>query len=136
MKKTYLVLAFLITSFLLAGDAYGEDEVYYCAEIDANGFEFDETLKKYKRSGFVAEKFEIKLDRVSKTIELVSEDGSRTKYLCKKPFMEETISCTKNFYHFNFNHDEGKFVSFRGYGYVGRFLNDSLHISYGKCDKF
>ena len=45
--KTYLALALLIT--VLAGNAYGEDEVYYCAETDSNGFSFDEKLKKYKR---------------------------------------------------------------------------------------
>ena len=38
MKKTYLALALLITSFLVAGNAYGEDEVYYCADIVGAGF--------------------------------------------------------------------------------------------------
>ena len=33
MKKTYLALA-LITGLLVAGNAYGEDEVYYCAMTD------------------------------------------------------------------------------------------------------
>ena len=42
--KTYLAIAFLITGFLV-GDAYGEDGVYYCAEIDKNGFKFDENLQ-------------------------------------------------------------------------------------------
>ena len=37
MNKTYIALAFLITGFLLAGNAYGEDEVYYCADIAKNG---------------------------------------------------------------------------------------------------
>ena len=36
----YLAIAFLITGFLV-GDAYGEDEIYYCADTDSNGFEFD-----------------------------------------------------------------------------------------------
>ena len=39
MKKTYLALAFLITGFLLAGDAYGEEnEIFYCADIVGAGF--------------------------------------------------------------------------------------------------
>ena len=42
MVKKFLALTLLITGFLLAGDAYGEDEVYYCAAIDNNGFQFDE----------------------------------------------------------------------------------------------
>ena len=65
MKKTYLALAFLITGFLLAGDAYGEDEVYYCAEIDANGFDYDKERGSYKPSRFNNEKFKMKLDRTS-----------------------------------------------------------------------
>ena len=44
MKKTYLALALLITGFLLAGDAYGEDEVYYCAEIGHTGHFYDKEL--------------------------------------------------------------------------------------------
>ena len=36
MTKTYLAIAFLITGFLV-GDAYGEEEVYYCAVTDALG---------------------------------------------------------------------------------------------------
>ena len=44
MKKTYLALALLITGFLLAGNAYGEDEVYYCAMTDSNGFGYDKSV--------------------------------------------------------------------------------------------
>ena len=63
MKKTYLVLAFLITSFLLAGDAYGEDQVYYCVEIDRNGFSYDKKNETYLRRGFKESKFKVKLYR-------------------------------------------------------------------------
>ena len=57
MKKTYLVLAFLITGFLLVGDAYGEDEVYYCVEIDRNGFSYDKKNETYLRRSFKESKF-------------------------------------------------------------------------------
>ena len=66
MTKTYLALALLIT--VLAGNAYGKDEVYYCAEIDNNGFKFDEKLKEYRRAEFITNKFKMKLDRTAKTI--------------------------------------------------------------------
>lgn len=36
----YLAIAFLITGFLV-GDAYGEEEVYYCAETASVGFNYD-----------------------------------------------------------------------------------------------
>ena len=43
MKKTYLVLAFLITSFLLAGDSYGEEEdfkgIWACMTTNAFGYQ-------------------------------------------------------------------------------------------------
>ena len=53
--KTYLALALLVT--FLAGNAYGEDEVYYCAEIGNNGFMFDNNLEKYKPQLFTEYKF-------------------------------------------------------------------------------
>ena len=43
MKKTYLALA-SITGLLVAGNAYGEDEVYYCAMTDSNGFGYDKSV--------------------------------------------------------------------------------------------
>ena len=43
----YLAIAFLITAFLL-GDAYGDEEVYYCADIDSNGFKYDKKLNKLR----------------------------------------------------------------------------------------
>jgi len=43
MKKSYLALAFLITGFLLVGDAYGEDEVFKgiwaCMTTNAIGYQ-------------------------------------------------------------------------------------------------
>ena len=57
MKKTCIALAFLITGFLVAGDVYGEDEVYYCAEIDSNGFVHDKEGGSYKRAWFASKRF-------------------------------------------------------------------------------
>ena len=67
--KTYLALALLIT--VLAGNAYGDDEVYYCAETDGNGFYFNEKLKKYARTGFTTDKFKIKFDRTAKVEDII-----------------------------------------------------------------
>ena len=65
----YLSIAILLTVFL-AGNAYGDDQVYYCAETDGNGFYFDKKLKKYAGTGFNTEKFKIKFDRTAKTVEI------------------------------------------------------------------
>jgi hypothetical protein len=72
MKKTYLALA-LITGLLVVGNAYGEDEVYYCAEIDSNGFVYDKALASYKRAWFKPRKFKIKLDRTANSIVMVRD---------------------------------------------------------------
>ena len=136
--KTYLALALLIT--VLAGNAYGEDEVYYCAETDSNGFDFDETSKKYKRGRFNVNKFKIKFDRTAKTLEIKGNplDPINNTYSCKVPWPTITpaeLSCTYNFYHFSFNSKNGRFVLGLLAGYVNG-DNDSINVSYGKCDKF
>ena len=138
MTRTYLCISILITGFLMAGNAYGEDEVYYCAETDKNGFQFDEKLKKYVRSGFHSEKFKMQIDISSNTLVLVHENRDREEYICSFPYSKkhDLMSCTSNAYHFHYNFKKGRFAYFKGYGYVGNFDNDSLTVSYGTCDKF
>ena len=82
MKKTFLTLALLITGFLLAGAAYGEDEVYYCAEIGSNGFDFDKKSESYKRTWFHVRKFKMNLNKASNIIELAPDVGGRKKLTC------------------------------------------------------
>ena len=137
--KTYLALALLIT--VLAGNAYGDGEIYYCAETEDNGFGFDENLKKYKRSGFQTSKFKIKFDRTAKTLEIKGHqmDAVNRTYPCTAPYAiidePELLTCTSGLYHFNFNSDNGRFVSAEIFGYVAG-DTDSISVSYGKCDKF
>ena len=134
----YLSIAILLTSFL-AGNAYGEGEVYYCAETDNNGFGFDENLKKYKRSGFQTSKFKIKFDRIAKTVEIKGHwvNPANGTYPCKVPWSAspEQLSCVQHFYHFSFNSNNGRFVFAMLFGYFGGDL-DTISVSYGKCDKF
>ena len=138
----YLSIAILLTSFL-AGNAYGEGEVYYCAETASNGFYFDETLKKYattkfSTNKFSTNKFKIKFDSTAKTVEIkghpmgLTVDGT---YPCTLPFSikPELLSCTYDFYHFNF--DNGRFVLAMINGHVFG-DDDTISVSYGKCDKF
>ena len=49
--KTYLALALLVT--VLTVNAYGDDEIYYCAETERNGFNSDNKFKKYKNAIFI-----------------------------------------------------------------------------------
>ena len=135
MTKTYLAIAFLITGFLV-GDAYGE--VYYCADTDAIGFGYDKNLKKYGRTGFLASKFKMKLDRTARTIELAME-GSAAEgiYECLGSVAQtpELLICFKPFRVFNFNTSNGRYTSSGTFGYVAG-DHDDIIISYGTCDKF
>ena len=136
----YLAIAFLITGFLV-GDAYGEEEVYYCATTGNNGFLFDENLKKYKSSGFSTSKFKLKFDRTATTIEIKGH-RVRTKnstYPCTVPYADtrpELLSCSSDFVHFSFNSNNGRFVFGQIAGYVIGDGGDSFSVSYGTCDKF
>ena len=134
----YLSIAILLTGFL-AGNAYGDDDIYYCAETDANGFKSDNELKKYKPQLFTMKKFKIKFDRTAKTIEIKGHpfDTDNGTYPCTAPFVHlpEKLSCLADFYHFSFNSDNGRFVFAKLFGYVGG-DGDSIAVSYGKCDKF
>ena len=133
MNKTYIALAFLITGFLLAGDAYGEDEVYYCAEIDLNGFQYD-NRGSYRPSPIIPLKFKLKLDRASNRIK-IARPGHTENHHCRAQSAGTIFICSEHFNHFNLNTDNGRFIHTSSFGYV--FMDgDTIAISYGTCDKF
>ena len=145
MKKTYLALALLIAGFLLAGNAYGNDEVYYCADNNSNGFRFDESIDSYVRAGFNGKKFKMKMDLPNKKINIVMEimdnQTMNSSYICTQPYLPglTSLTCFYKFSMFNFNPDTGRYVLAKGFGYVNKFpdgdYNDDVSISIGKCDK-
>ena len=83
--KTYLALALLIT--VLAGNAYGEDEIYYCADNGSAGFNFNKNAGSYQmeRGGIVLSKFKIKLDLANKRIVMATDDRGKVQFTCKNP---------------------------------------------------
>jgi len=100
MTKTYLAIAFLITGFLV-GNAYGggfpemaKGEVYYCAETKSTGFHYDEKKKNYYGSNFEKIRFTIKVDEVSKTIQL-SHDGDRRLFNCSPLIVAPLLFCIR-----------------------------------------
>ena len=136
MTKTYLALALLIT--VLACNAYGEDEVYYCADTDAIGFGYDKNLKKYGRTVFLASKFKMKLDRTAGTIELAMKgNAAEGIYNCLGSVGQtpELMICFKPFRTFNFNTSSGRYTSSGTFGYVAG-NHDDIGVFYGTCDKF
>ncbi len=136
----YAALLFGLTVCLLAGVSRGEDEVYYCAEIDSIGFNYDKNQAKYIRRFYSTRKFKMKLDRDAQRVDLAFNNKKETQYCQYFSFhnSEDTImSCeAKNkLNRIHFNLDNGRFNYYAGGGYVGG-DGDSLAILYGKCDKF
>lgn len=142
MKKTYLVLALLIIGCFSLGDAYGGDEgkVYYCGEIAANGFYFNKESSSYKPASFKPDKFKLKLEKDSSSIELKGHptEPFNGVYTCSAPYTSVApaeLSCVKGPYHFNFNTSNGRFVFAPVAGYVNG-DGDTITVAYGKYDKF
>ena len=90
----------------MAGNAYGEDEVYYCAEIGRNGFNYEEKSNSYEPTLLKKEHFKIKLDKVSNSIEIATEDEQRDTFSCTSPHglaNSSIFSCVKGMKNFNFS---------------------------------
>lgn len=128
----------------MAGDAYGEDEVYYCAEIDSNGFSYDKKSESYERTAAKPIRFKMKFDRASNSMELVIDnlppeapiELRRPKYSCGYlGGSPEIVTCMVGLSHFDFNTKNGRFVHFQG-GLSILFHGYPIYTSYGKCDKF
>ena len=130
----YLAIAFLITGFLV-GDAYGDEEVYYCAETMTNGFAYNKKIKKYQPARIVTSKFKIKLDKAANRLELAKENNKKDIFNCTTPANPKVVQCHHFFDSFNFNINTGRFVSAYTFGYVYG-DHDQNSVSYGTCDKF
>ena len=143
MIKKFLALALLVTGFLVVGDAYGEDEIYYCADTGSGGFAYDEKRGSYERGFNQEDRFKMKLDRASGTMELAINglppdapiELTRPKYNCRYLHgFPEQLFCQVGFSHFDFNIENGKFV--RSDSTSIKFHRFGIYISYGTCDKF
>ena len=140
----YLAIAFLITGFLM-GNAYGEEEVFYCAETSSIGFKWSVENNRYGPSAFLEEKFKIKLDKASNTVD-IKHKKMEGKYICTQSEYDKDFNmmrCNDNHDQFSFNASNGHFVIARAIGYlptedIVRLFKwrYSLVISYGTCDKF
>ena len=118
-------------------------EVYYCSDVDANGF-FPEN-GKYKAANFTDRKFKMKLrDDGHIDIENPKLKSGLEDYICSTvynnilPAYKAMKSCaleSNNGNLFNFNPDNGRYTWFRGGGYV--FNNeDTVSTRIGTCTKF
>ena len=145
MTKTYLALALLIT--VLAGNAYGEDEVYYCVTTKSVGFSADKETGEYMPTNFTGtQKFTLKHEKnqLIKGIEIRGNSLYEDYYVGMQPTSECTymmgqshdVTCIGRFNMLNFSDKTMKFVLNRGNGYVSEEYNDSVMMTIGKCEKF
>ena len=126
--KILLILSLLLTQNTIA-------DVYYCADIDSNGFYFQDG--KYQRSGFKTDKFKINFNASNNSIVLKTSEETKN-YICEKPpqgVMPELLICNSLWDGFNFNIKTGRYVESTAFGFVSG-DGDSIDVSYGQCDKF
>ena len=135
MTKTYLAIAFLITGFLV-GDAYGEEDVYYCTETASHGFRYDEHTNRYIPSKFVVSRFKMKPGPGNNTT-LIGSSGRKRKMSCKFLNFEEAefaAHCTGIALDtFLWDLETGWFNLFMGSPTSGTV---DISSSYGTCNKF
>jgi len=132
----FLIFSPIFGCLLFISPHHAIAQVYYCADDEAVGFDFDKKANKYTRRGFIAEKFKIQLDLSNKSI-TKKYDGQSEFYTCIIPWasLKNVLSCQYKTYHFNFNSHNGRYVFSLADGYVTG-DGDSISISYGTCDEF
>ena len=127
------------------------EEVYYCSDNTngASGFHKNKETGQYKRTNFTEQKFKMKLkDDGNITIDNGRQDPNpilnKDLYFCSTPYkgytteMPNNKSCVHEYHngvHFNFNLDNGRYIWFKGYGYVFG-DSDSVSTHIGTCTKF
>jgi hypothetical protein len=127
-----LALAVLIVLFLV-GDAYGEDEVYYCVENGRSEISYDKKIGVYTQIHPKPQKFKLRYKSKSKSLELLNSDNSKLYLSQCKIFgviKYESIECNYNGGKFTLNFQDGRFINF------DHSFSRSLGVQYGKCDKF
>ena len=150
IKKSSKWLAVLcgLAVCLLVKAAYGEDEVYYCAEIASTGFYYDEGKKEYATTLFTPRKFKMKLERGDVSPNLVIDEGNgKVKkmesciYFSVHGLSDVIVSCRfkTSLRSINFNLNNKKFTRSAESGYVDAESTQGASIlgtSYGTCSKF
>ncbi len=131
----FLIFSPIFSCLLYIFPHHAIAQVYYCGDNDATGFNFDKKANEYIRTRHKSEKFKIQVDLSNKSITM-KQDGSSRLYNCIDAFAANKIlSCQSNTHLFNFNPNNGRYVSAAGFGYVYH-DGDSISISYGTCDEF
>jgi hypothetical protein len=123
------------------------EEVYYCSDNHngSNGYWKNKQTGQYEPSSFNESKFKMKLqDDGNIAIDNPNISAGKDLYLCSTPYkgytteMPNNKSCVHEYHNgwsFNFNQDNGRYILFKGYGYVFG-DGDSVSTHIGTCTKF
>ena len=136
----YLGFALLVLSgYVMA------EEVYYCSDNHRGATGFKQKDGQYNQTNFYEDKFKMKLqDDGNIAIANPDRPSGRDLYLCSTPYkgytteMPNNKSCVHEYHNgwsFNFNQDNGRYILFKGYGYVFG-DGDSVSTHIGTCTKF
>lgn len=137
MKYLGIMLLFL-SSYVMA------EEVYYCSDNHngSNGYWKNKQTGQYEPSSFRESKFKIKLQDDGNIAIDNPNSGRKDLYLCSTPYqgrynMGKYKSCVEEGnigIYFNFNQDNGRYIRFKGFGYVFD-NNDTVVTDIGTCTK-
>jgi len=141
-KLTLFALALLIT--VLAGNAYGESEAYYCSDTGSGGFvDYDKKSGLYSHHLIGLDRYKMKLDKDSGFIQLFIDnlppeapiEMRKPKFYCRyRPDFPQILNCQSGLEHFDFNTENGKYVRSTSASIL--FQGFPITITYGTCDKF
>ena len=114
------------------------EEVYYCSDsVDGVGY-YQKENGNYDTAYFRPTKFKMKLQD-NRNIVIISDDGYKDLYLCSiLGENNERKSCVHQYTNgslFNFNQDKGRYIMFKGFGYVFG-VSDTVTAHIGTCTKF
>ena len=133
------IMMLVLSGYVMAG------EIYQCSDYAATGFTGRDG--QYRHTNFTKETFKMKIQD-DRNISIVYSDLKYPqRYICFTPYNGNSVAedlnilstkpCVhenQNGYYFNFNVDNGKYILFRGSGYVSNVNSVSTRI--GNCTKF
>ena len=105
-------------------------DVYYCAELDSNGFKLKSGA--YEKQGFKVDRFKARIDFDRKSF--FSNDLQLNDEQCERLF-SIGMSCHDSGYTIHLNKENLRFTLSQAYGFVGG-DQDTISIGYGTCEKF
>ena len=112
-------------------------DVYYCIDIDANGFRSTDGGKKYEPAAYNTKKFKAKIVFDSATINATDinfDEITKCKKISSQKF---SMTCTSEWGDiFTIEGDKGSIENFRYNRAITYGRGDSLILFYGNCEKF